>query len=121
MAQGSVVLLCKDLLFTSRIKDVAKQCGRTVQLIRSEESLRVVADTLGTEGGGGVLLVDLEKPSVVLDVIESVLTCFSEAGWSVVGFYSHVHVDVAQKAKAMGFGAVMPRSKFVQILPELVS
>lgn len=121
MSQVSVVILCKDLLFTSRIKDVAKRAGQTTQVIRSEESLRALASNLGAEGGRGVLVVDLEKPSVGLDAVEDVLDCFSQAGWSVVGFYSHVHVDLAQRAKAMGFGSVIPRSKFVQTLPELVS
>lgn len=121
MSQVSVLILCKDLLFTSRIKEVAQQCGKTLRIIRSEESLREIACNLGGDSECGVLLVDLEKPGVVLDVVASVLQCFSGAGWRIVGFYSHVHVDLAQKAKAMGFGAVMPRSKFVQILPELVS
>jgi hypothetical protein len=40
-------------------------------------------------------------------------------GWRVVSFFSHVHEEVAGEAVELGLGEVMPRSKFVRVLPSL--
>jgi hypothetical protein len=42
-------------------------------------------------------------------------------GWKVVSFFSHVHGDTAENAVSLGLGEVMPRSKFVRVLPELLA
>jgi hypothetical protein len=39
----------------------------------------------------------------------------------MVGFLSHVQVDLAEQARAAGCDEVMPRSKFTQNLAEILS
>ena len=44
-----------------------------------------------------------------------------KSGVRMVGFLSHVQVDLAEQARAAGCDEVMPRSKFTQNLAEILS
>lgn len=113
-----VLLLSKDLMFISRVKEVAGAHGGEVIVAKSEERFReAIADSQAESSG--VLLIDLEKSPLGLDVISQALSSNPSRGWRSIAFYSHVHVEAADKARAMGFQEVMPRSKFVQLLPVL--
>jgi hypothetical protein len=115
-----VVLVSKDLMFISRVKEVAAAHGSEVTIAKSEERLRQALSDSHPESGG-VLLIDLEKAPFEIAVVEGVFSSSSLTGWRSLAFYSHVHLDVAEKARGMGFHEVMPRSKFVQVLPTLLS
>lgn len=67
------------------------------------------------------MLIDLEKPSLPLELLKDRLLSLDTNLWRTVGFYSHVHVDTAEQARAIGMQEVVPRSKFVQLLPGLFS
>jgi hypothetical protein len=113
------VLLSRDLMFISRIKEVAAVRGGEVSVVKNEAALR--AATLDSQvNEGGVVLVDLEKCPVELGVVQQVVSSLPADSWRCISFFSHVHVDVAHDARLRGLGEVMPRSKFVQVLPELL-
>jgi hypothetical protein len=112
------VLLSRDLLFISRVKEVAAAHGGEVVVVKNEDAFRAVAlDDQVTHGG--VVLVDLEKCPVNLEAIQQVVSSLPAGSWRCISFFSHVHVDTAQDALRRELGEVMPRSKFVQVLPSL--
>ena len=112
------VLLSKDLMFISRVKEVAAARGGEVLVAKNDASLLSLLDSKG-ESDGGVLLLDLEKCPVSLERVQQVVEALPTQSWRCVSFYSHVHVSTAEDARLRGLGEVMPRSKFVQILPGL--
>jgi hypothetical protein len=111
-----VVLLSRDLLFITKIKEVAAAHQREVVVAKSETALNEALT-----GGAGVVLIDLEKAPIALEVIKGALSAPNREGWKCVSFFSHVHLETADSARALGLGEVMPRSKFVQLLPHLLS
>lgn len=120
MANSDTLILSRDLFFTSRIKDVARQCGGEPRVIRSLDTLREEISVKLADKRVQVF-VDLDKPSVALEMLADTLLPLSDSNYQIVCFFSHVHVDLAQQAKELGFQTILPRSKFVTILPDLLT
>ena len=114
----NAILISKDLLFITKVKEVATSSGAGLKVVKSVESLR---EALVASPVGGVLMIDLEKTPIPLEVIRDTLSEGGENSWRVCGFFSHVHVEVADLAHRLGFQEVMPRSRFVSLLPDLLS
>ncbi|MEY4667409.1 MAG: hypothetical protein RL518_108 [Pseudomonadota bacterium] len=114
MATG--ILISSDLMFISKVKEVAATAHGAVRVVRSLQALdQAIADLPAP----GTLMIDLEKCGVPkADLCEPVAKLTAQ-GWRVVSFFSHVHEEVAEEALGLGLGEVMPRSKFVRLLPEL--
>jgi hypothetical protein len=64
-------------------------------------------------------MIDLEKCGAPKDTLKDPVARLIAQGWRVVSFFSHVHEEVAGEALGLGLGEVMPRSKFVRVLPGL--
>ncbi|HWE92536.1 MAG TPA: hypothetical protein VG269_01060 [Tepidisphaeraceae bacterium] len=104
-----VLVLVRDLIFATKISSTAKAVGSSVKMVRDPAAL-------GNEPGR-LLLVDLNLPGA----IEAAgLWRTGPAGGTVVGFISHVDADTAARAREAGIGQVMARSRFVEVLPELL-
>jgi DNA-binding NarL/FixJ family response regulator len=100
--------LVTDLMFASRIAAEAKAAGAQVQILRKPEQL--------AEAEGELLLADLNLDGAAL----------AAAHWStktnrrVVGFVSHIDSAAIAAAREAGVQEIMARSRFVQLLPELL-
>jgi hypothetical protein len=112
------LLISKDLMFITRVKEVASAKGGSVVVAKNEAAVQVAVGELKGEAKG-VVLIDLEKCPLELGRIQELISELPGESWKRVSFYSHVHVDAAIEAKARDLGQVMPRSKFVQLLPGL--
>ncbi|MDX2199680.1 MAG: response regulator [Phycisphaerae bacterium] len=107
------VAIVSDLIFASRITGVANHLGMLVDVVRTEAAL------LARLPGAKLAMVDLNIDGVdgvaLLQQIKNVAPqC------RVVAFLSHVQVDLAKAARAAGADDVLPRSKFVERLPDLL-
>jgi hypothetical protein len=110
------ILVSSDLMFISKVKEVAAAAQGQVKVVRSLQALEQAIAELSSPS---MLMIDLEKSGIPkVDLREPVATLISQ-GWRVVSFFSHVHEEVAGEAHDLGLGEVMPRSKFVRVLPEL--
>jgi hypothetical protein len=104
-----VLVLVRDLIFATKISSTAKAVASAIKMVRDPAAL-------GNEPGR-LLLVDLNLPGA----IEAAgLWRTGPAGGTVVGFVSHVDADTAARAREAGIGQVMARSRFVEVLPELL-
>lgn len=115
-----VLALTADLLFGSRIQGDLSAAGDAVELIGDEARLRA---RLGQAGGSAadVLVVDLTDAE--LDGARIVEALAGEGALSSVrtlGFYSHVDVQVRERAERAGFDLVVPRSRMAREGPRLV-
>lgn len=116
MSTPQVFLLSRDLIFHSRVSEVATACGRVVRTVRSEQG---VAELAAAEGVV-VLLLDLEKPPAPIAAIAAVVRPLLERGAArCIPFFSHVHTERAAECEQVGLGAPIPRSRFIKVLPEL--
>ncbi len=110
------ILISSDLIFISKVKEVARVAQATITVARSISAL----ESALTERAPGVLLLDLEKPGAPLEGIVPVFTAALEGGWKGISFFSHVHEELEVRANELGLGAVLPRSLFVKRLPDLL-
>lgn len=103
-----VIALVTDLMFGSRITAEAKAAGAQVQILRKPEQL--------SDCEGDLLLADLN-----LEGAASAAASWAAAqGRRVVGFVSHVDSAAIAAAREAGVQEIMPRSRFVQILPQIL-
>ena len=108
---ASGLLLCDDLIFTSRITGTAKALGLVVRNARDVASLSRMARQ---EPPTGVLL-DLQHPQ--LDLVALLAELRSIGPMRVVGYGSHVDAATLHAARVAGCDPVLPRSRFVEELP----
>ena len=113
-----ILVVADDLLFRSKISTVAKSLGVIVRAATTPEA----ALERAREDRPTLVLLDLDgqRPAPF-----EVLTRFAEdpqlKALPTLGFVSHVHADLVQKARALGIGSVLARSAFVAQLPELLA
>jgi DNA-binding NtrC family response regulator len=114
---AEVVALVDDLFFQAKLIETAKQVGvelrtcRTVDALANEISARVPK----------LIVVDLNARSNPLEAIERVRAGANGSEIPLIGFLSHVQVDLAARARAAGCVNVMPRSKFTQNLATILA
>lgn len=106
------IVLCDDLMFSSRITATARSLGADMKTVRSSAELK----NLTREQAVSLVIVDLANPG--LNLAELI------AGWKAAGqlpflvaFGSHVDAPALQAARDAGCNLVLPRSKFVEQLP----
>ena len=105
-----VLVLVRDLIFSTKIRGTAEALGTPVRLLRDPARL--------SQHDGRLLIVDLN--------LENAIT--AAAQWAaqggerrVVGFVSHVDAGTIAAARQAGIAEVMARSRFVDVLPSLLA
>ncbi len=108
----------QDLMFRSRITEAAKTLGVEVRFVRDPDQ---IVDSALADPPARIIL-DLDNPMVRgVEAITRLRAESSTAALPVVGYLSHVNHDVQKEAIAAGCTETLPRSQFVQRLPELLS
>ena len=108
------VLLSDDLLFSSRITGTARDLGLVVRPARSVEALT----TLLHQQTPSCVIVDLAHPELRLAGFMDCLRTTCTPMPRVVAYGSHVDTATLRAAKEAGCAVVLPRSKFVEQLPQ---
>ena len=109
--QLPILALMSDLIFFSKISAEARAAGQTATMIRNPQALG--------EQPGRMLMVDLNMAGVIDAAV--IWSKSIGSGKPVIGFVSHVDAATIASAKAAGIEQVMARSRFVQVLGELVA
>jgi hypothetical protein len=113
-----IVLLSKDLFFIAKVKETAVALSLEVTAVKSEERLLAAVQA---SSAAGLLLIDLEKSGCELERLAQIYSELAGKGWKCLSFFSHVHDELCEKAEQLGLGEVMPRSRFVKVLPEVLA
>jgi hypothetical protein len=95
----TTVLLCRDLMFVSKVTATARAAGVAVKVVREPAQL---------PAEGAKLLVDLNQAGA----IEAARVWRERTGGRVIGFVSHVDAETIAAARAAGLDQVLPRSRF---------
>jgi DNA-binding NarL/FixJ family response regulator len=110
------IAIVSDLIFSSRITGTANRIGATCQIVRDLSSLQDALET----GDATTVLMDLSCDG--LDPEEAIRTIKNKRpGVRIVAFCSHVQTELTAQAKHAGADLVLPRSAFVQQLPQLLN
>ncbi|MBL8797588.1 MAG: response regulator [Planctomycetia bacterium] len=107
------LLLSDDLIFTSRITGTARALGLTVRAARDVPLLQALARQQSPSG----VIVDLANPGLEVEALIAWLRDHCPMMPGVVAYGSHVDVETLKRARAAGCDLVLPRSKFVEDLP----
>ena len=103
-----VLVLVRDLMFASKIRLAAESVATSVRILRDPAQLN---DAVAPR-----LIVDLNQPAA----LDAAVTWKRRTGGHVVGFVSHVDAETIRAAREAGVDQVLPRSRFVEILPDLL-
>ncbi len=111
-----VLVLCDDLIFGSRISGEASAAGLDTKTFKTVEKLLDAATKLQFVG----VLIDLGIIPNSLELLISGIREKSGMAVPILGYGSHVDVELLKKARAAGYDPVLPRSKFVTDLPSIL-
>lgn len=105
----TVLVLCDDLIFSSKISGEARAIGLQIKVIKTVDKLIEVASKEKFAGA----LIDLGIASSELEKLITEIRASQGEKFSCLGYGSHVDVDLLKKARSLGYDPVLPRSKFV--------
>lgn len=112
---ADVVVLVDDLFFQSKIVETARHTGVDLKLCGTPDAF--IAEI---ERNAPVLaIVDLNARANPLSAIERLQAAGNQV--PVIGYLSHVQIDLAERAKTAGCREVMPRSKFSMNLAAILA
>ena len=117
MMAAMILVAVDDLLFSSKIRTVAKQAGVEIAFARTPAEILDQARALRPS------LVIFDLNSSKAEPIETVGAMKRDPelrAVRTVGFVSHVHTDVIDAARHAGVDEVMARSAFAGNLAEIL-
>ncbi len=105
-----------DLMFTVKIQEAAKRAGLDPVFVKTQENAIERA-----REKPAVVILDLNYGGLnPLELIAALKADEGTRGVPLIGYVSHVQVDLRQAAQAAGCDVVVARSAFVQGLPDLL-
>ena len=113
--KGKIAILVDDMFFAAKIRAAAQNAGREVESVKSLEQLEKLS-----QAPPSMILVDLNSERLDgIAAIKVLKSTPSLKGIPVVGFLSHVQVDLKEAAESAGCDYVIPRSMFSMKLPDI--
>ncbi len=109
-----IAALVTDMIFRSRITATAGAAQVTVRVVGQLEGL---AGLLAQEDLT-LLIVDMERPDAQAAIR---LAADAVPRPRIVAYFPHIQTELSQVAREAGADTVLPRSLFVQRLPELLT
>jgi CheY-like chemotaxis protein len=109
-SKSKVVVLCDDLLFSSRISAAARSHGTEVRTLRTAQQVVELAK----QEAPSCVIVDLGNPELDIGgLVARLKECCAKMP-RVVAFGSHVDAAGLHAAREAGCDPVWPKSKFAE-------
>jgi CheY-like chemotaxis protein len=115
---SEIIVGVDDMFFAAKINAAADAVGAKITRVKSAAELIALVEQTGAR----LIIIDLNSAS--LDPIPTIRFLKSRTELEtipVIGFVSHVQVDLMNAARQAGCDHVMPRSAFSNKLVELLS
>jgi PleD family two-component response regulator len=104
-----------DLFFSVKLSEAAKRSGLALEFVKDG---KLVLEKAGEQPS--LIIFDLNFEAVQpLELITSLKATPATKGISLIGYLSHIQVELKQKAQEAGCDMVMARSAFSQNLPQI--
>lgn len=112
----TIIAIVDDMFFASKIRATAEALGVNVSFPRSKDAL---IEKL-TQARPDLILVDLHNQKVdPVELAKEIKS--SEQTIPLLGFFSHVEVELQRNALSAGFDQVIPRSVFARDLGHILT
>jgi CheY-like chemotaxis protein len=112
-----ILAVVDDMFFASKIRAVAESVGSDLVFTRSLDALIEKA----REKRPDLIVVDLHNQKTSPISIAQQLRSDPELkDVHLLGFFSHVEVELQRQAKEAGYSQVLPRSVFARDLPSIL-
>jgi len=113
--KGKIAILVDDMFFAAKIRAAAQNAAREVDSVKSLEQLEKMA-----HDPPSLIIVDLNSERLDgIGVIALLKSNPMMKGIPIIGFLSHVQVDLKEEAESAGCDYVIPRSMFSMKLPDI--
>ena len=110
-----VLAVVNDLFFSVKLTEAAKRNGLTLEFVKEGKLLLEKA-----EGKPSLIIFDLNFEAIEpLKLISELKGQPLTKGISLIGYLSHIQVDLKQQAQQAGCDMVMARSAFSQNMPQI--
>jgi PleD family two-component response regulator len=110
-----VLAVVNDLFFSVKLSEAAKRNGLDLEFVKEGNLVLEKASQKPS-----LIIFDLNFDAVQpLELITQLKSTPLTKGISLIGYLSHVQVDLKQQAQAAGCDMVMARSAFSQNLPQI--
>jgi DNA-binding NarL/FixJ family response regulator len=113
---ADVLTYARDMLFTSKIREVARQLGVTVAAIKGPPG----AAPAELEATTRLVILDLRLPGA-LELLGAIRGGATHNDVPTVGFIDHENSEVMDQARALGCSQVMTKGQFSNALPRLLA
>lgn len=113
----TVIAVVDDLFFASKIRGTGEQLGVTVRFARTLDALAEAA----RRDRPSLIICDLHSQKIDPNEMAKRLKSDEQLNSiPLLGFFSHVQVELKQQAEQAGFDRVIPRSAFHAQLVEIL-
>jgi len=114
----TAIAVVDDMFFISKIRETGKALGMVVNFPRNLDALRATI----AEEVPQLIIVDLHHQKLDAIQLASELKANETLkSVSLLGFFSHVQVDLQRQAVQAGYDAVLPRSIFFRDLAKILA
>src|SRR5215831_14570302 len=111
----SAILLSDDLIFTSRVVGTGRDLGLPIRTARNVDAVL----KLSQQQNPTCVIVDLSNPGLRIAELIAGLGALTTRP-RIVAYGSHVDTATLRAAREAGCDVVLPRSKFVEELPNVL-
>lgn len=104
-----------DLFFSVKLSDAAKRAGLALEFVTDSKQVLEKA-----KAGPSLIILDLNFESAhPLNLISELKGDSDTKGISLIGYLSHIQVELKQQAQEAGCDMVLARSAFSQNMPQI--
>jgi len=115
---ANIIAVVDDLFFASKIRGTAEELSVTASFVRSIDAVLEAA----RRDQPSLIICDLHSQRVDPVGLAKQLKADEQLrSIPLLGFFSHVQIELQHQAEAAGFDRVMPRSAFSKNLGEILS
>ncbi|HVF49335.1 MAG TPA: hypothetical protein VNA19_04570 [Pyrinomonadaceae bacterium] len=115
-----VIAVVDDMFFAAKIRGTAELSGVAVTLASSSKSLDALFESTQREPPA-LVIIDLHAQRTDPFALAARLKADTRLRHvPLVGFFSHVRIELQQRARDAGFDQILPRSAFTKRLPEIL-
>jgi CheY-like chemotaxis protein len=116
--ERKVIAVVDDLFFASKIRGTAEQAGVSVSFARTSGAVLDAA----RRDQPGLIICDLHSQKTDPIELAKLLKADEQLrSIPLLGFFSHVQIELQNQAVQAGFDQVLPRSAFTRHLAEILS
>lgn len=113
-----VIAAVDDMFFAAKIRGAAAGIGREVEFAKSQQQLEEKL----SKAPASLIVIDLNSERMdSIGIIRVLKLNPASRDIRIIGFLSHVQVDLMKRAREAGCDEVMARSAFSQRLTEILS